>query len=467
MKSMKLGMIWVLVGMGLAMLLSVGVLGSAQSVSAQDSTDPVLAGAGDIASCARKGDEATASLLEGINGTVATLGDNAYESGTSQEFANCYDNYKLPSEGGGVFDPARTYYWGKYKALTKPAVGNHEYETPGSSASSGASGYFGYFGNAASPTEPGCTVNCKGYYSYDLGSWHMVVLNSNCAEVGVGGCGAGSPQEVWLRNDLANTTNKQCTLAYFHHPRFSSSGIGNNSAVQPFWKALYDAGAEVVLNGHAHNYERFAPQTPDGQLDQAQGIREFVVGTGGRSLNSFVTPYQNNSEVRLTDNSVPPGNYGVIKLTLHPAGYDWQFVTIDGKVPDSGSATCHGAPPTSTIDRPGPPSVTGTDPGTNATGVATTTNVTASFSEEMDRTTINTKTFKLFKKGTSTKIGAGITYFPDDPATTDTVEARATLDPTSSLDPGVTYKAVVTTGAMDSVGNPLPQQYQWFFTTVR
>jgi len=463
MKAMKLRVVWVLVGMGLAMLLSVGVLGSAQSVSALDSTDPVLVGAGDIASCTSTGDEATASLLEGINGTVATLGDNAYESGTSQEFAHCYDNYKLPSEGGGVFDPARNSYWGQYKVLTKPAVGNHEYYTPGSSASSGASGYFGYFGNAASPTEAGCTINCKGYYSYDLGydpgSWHVVVLNSNCDKVG--GCGVGSPQEQWLKADLAAHSNA-CTLAYWHHPRFSSSGIGNNSAVAPFWKALYDAGAEVVLNGHAHNYERFAPQDPDGNADPDYGIREFIVGTGGKSLNTFATS-RPNSEVRYN------AKYGVIKLTLHPNGYDWQFVTIDRAVlPDlESSASCHGAPPTSSTDRPGPPSITKTDPGKGATGVATTTNVTAFFSEEMDKNTINGKTFKLFKKGTSTKIGAGITYFPDDKATPDTVEARATLDPTNSLQSGVTYKAVVTTGAKDSVGNPLPQNYKWFFTTVR
>src|SRR5215204_2340063 len=458
MKAMKLRVVWVLVGMGLAMLLSVGVLGSAQSVSALDSTDPVFVGAGDIASCTSTGDEATASLLEGINGTVATLGDNAYESGTSQEFAHCYDNYKLPSEGGGVFDPARNSYWGQYKVLTKPAVGNHEYYTPGSSASSGASGYFGYFGNAASPTEAGCTINCKGYYSYDLGSWHVVVLNSNCAEVSVGGCGAGSPQEVWLRNDLAAHSNA-CTLAYFHHPRFSSSTRGNNSAMGPFWEALYEAGAEVVLNGHAHHYERFAPQTPGGQTDLERGIRQFVVGTGGKSLNSFGT-VQNNSEVRKAD------AFGVIKLTLHTEGYDWQFVTAPGAtVTDFGSGSCHSASPKPT-DRPGPPSVTKTDPGPNVTGVASTTNVTAFFSEEMMASSINTKTFKLFKKGTSTKIGAAVKYSPDDPSTAE-FDPRATLDPTSSLQNGVIYKAVVTTGAMDSVGNPLPQNYKWFFTTVR
>jgi len=449
MKFMKLRVVWILVGMGLAMLLSVGVLGSAQSVRALDSTDPVLVGAGDIASCSRTGDEATASLLEGINGTVATLGDNAYESGTSAEFSGCYD----PS-------------WGRHKARTMPSVGNHEYYT------AGASGYFGYFGNAASPTESGCTVNCKGYYSYDLGSWHVVVLNSNCAAVG--GCEKTSTQGIWLRNDLANTINKQCTLAYFHHPRFSSSGIGNNSAVAPFWEVLYEAGAEVVLNGHAHNYERFAPQNPDGQLDQAQGIREFVVGTGGRSLNSFGT-IRTNSEVRITDD-YGSGNFGVIKLTLHPTGYDWEFVQIDGTVDgtprDPGSASCHGAPPTSSTDPvPGPPTVIGTSPANNTTGIAQTANVTATFSEEMKASSIITPatTFKLVKlnsDGTTTKVTANVSY--------DAATKKAVLDPASNLSSG-TYKATVTTGAQDLAGNALDQKpniagnqsKSWKFTVVQ
>ena len=143
-------------------------------------------------------------------------------------------------------------------------MGNHEYYT------AGASGYFTYFEDRASPTESGCTVNCKGYYSYDLGTWHVVVLNSNCAEVG--GCEASSARGQWLKDDLAAHPNA-CTLAYFHHPRFTSAKLGNNSAVAPFWEALYDAGAEVVLNnGHAHVYERFAPQTPGGQADPQAGI---------------------------------------------------------------------------------------------------------------------------------------------------------------------------------------------------
>jgi hypothetical protein len=318
-------------------------------------------------------------------------------------------------------------------------VGNHEYLT------AGASGYFGYFGAAASPTEPGCTVNCKGYYSYDLGTWHIIALNSMCQNVG--GCGASSPMVTWLKGDLAAHPSS-CTLAYWHHPVFSSGAEhGSNPKMIPSWDALYAAGAEVVLSGHDHSYERFAPQTSSGVADPAQGIREFVVGTGGKSHYASDTN-------------------GVLKLTLHPSSYEWQFVPEAGKTfSDFGSASCQSASP-KPPDIPGPPSVTTTDPGTNATEVSTTTNVTAFFSEEMMASSINTKTFKLFKKGSSTKIPAGLTYFPDDP-TTDTVEARATLDPTNSLQSGVTYKAVVTTGAKDSVGTPLPQNYKWFFTTVR
>ena len=204
-------------------------------------------------------------------------------------------------------------------------------------------------------------------------------------------------------------------------------------------------------------------------MDQAQGIREFVVGTGGRSLNSFSST-RNNSEVRITDDYVNvtddlgKGKFGVIKLTLHPGSYEWKFVQIDGTVDgmdrDPGSASCHGEPTSTTDPVPGPPAVISTSPAT----IATTANVTATFSEEMKASSIITpaKTFKLFKKGSTTKIDATVTYpDPNSPSYT------AKLDPNNSLDPGVTYKAVVTTGAMDTVGNPLPQNYKWFFTTAR
>ena len=266
-------------------------------------TDPVFVGAGDIASCASSGDEATASLLDGIPGTVYTLGDNAYDSGTDDEFANCYNSS-----------------WGRHKARTRPSVGNHEYLTPG------ASGYYNYFGAAAGESS-------KGYYSYDLGAWHIVALNSMCQNVG--GCGASSPMVTWLMGDLA-TNPSSCTLAYWHHPVFSSgSEHGNNPKMIPSWDALYAAGADVVLSGHDHDYERFAPQTSSGVEDPEGGIREFVVGTGGGSPRAFGT-IRANSEVRNSDTN------GVLKLTLHATSYEWQFVPASGKTfADSGSSNCH------------------------------------------------------------------------------------------------------------------------------
>jgi PKD repeat protein len=264
--------------------------------------DVTFVGAGDIAACNSSGDEATAALINGIPGTVYTTGDNAYETGTATEFANCYG----PS-------------WGQFKARTRPAVGNHEYGTPN------ANGYFGYFGAAAGdPT--------KGYYSYDLGAWHIVVLNSNCSEIG--GCGVGSAQETWLRQDLATNTDA-CTLGIWHEPRFNSGVGGGATFMVPLLQALYDDGAEVVLNGHMHFYERFAPQTPAGVANAATGIRQFTVGTGGKSLAGFAT-IAANSEIR--DNQT----FGVLRLTLHANGYTWQFVPVAGKTfSDVGSGFCH------------------------------------------------------------------------------------------------------------------------------
>lgn len=268
------------------------------------SGDPVLVGAGDIASCSSSGDEATANLLDNISGTVFLLGDNVYDSGTATEYTNCYG----PS-------------WGRHKARTKPSPGNHEYNT------ANATGYYGYFGNAAGdPT--------KGYYSYDVGSWHIIVLNSNssCATIS---CALGSAQDTWLRADLAANT-RTCTLAYWHHPRFNSGAShGNNTAVANFWNALYQYGADVVLNGHEHVYERFAPQKPDASADPVNGIRQFTVGTGGRSHYTFGT-IQPNSQVR------NGSTYGVLKLTLHATSYDWQFVPVAGATfTDSGTGSCH------------------------------------------------------------------------------------------------------------------------------
>jgi hypothetical protein len=269
--------------------------------AAQGQAFPVMVGAGDIAACDSRGDEITAALLDRIEGTVFTTGDNAYERGTDQEFRECYD----PS-------------WGRHRTRTRPSVGNHEYGTPG------AAGYFRYFGAAAG--EPG-----RGYYSYSLGAWHLVVLNSNCRIVA---CDAESEQVRWLRADLAAHPTR-CTVAYWHHPRWGSGPHGGAESMAVIWLALYDAGADLVLAGHNHLYERFAPQDPSGRLDGARGIREITVGTGGRS-HYQVRRVAANSEVRNTD------TFGVLKVTLEPTRYTWEFVPEPGKTfRDAGATTCH------------------------------------------------------------------------------------------------------------------------------
>jgi hypothetical protein len=205
-------------------------------------------------------------------------------------------------------------------------VGNHEYLTPG------AAGYFDYFNGAGNAHGP-AGERARGYYSFDVGSWHLIALNSVCDEVG--GCHAGSPQERWLRADLA-AHPARCTLAYWHHPRFSSGLQSSSTRFIPFWQALYEAGVDVVLNGHDHSYERFAPQDPEGQLDPDHGIRQFVVGTGGGSHYGFPGVILPNSEAQNAD------TFGLLMLTLHPTRYDWEFVPMAGKTfQDSGTAACH------------------------------------------------------------------------------------------------------------------------------
>ncbi len=287
-----------------AILLAVGC-GSNRTPSPEDADPPVVVAAGDIATCSRTGDEATASLIGGIDGTVLALGDSAYPDGSAEDFEECYD----PT-------------WGRFKDRTKPAPGNHEYHTPG------AQGYFDYFGKAAGDPD-------KGYYSYDLGAWHLIALNSNNCEGALGGCGVSSPQVRWLKADLAKN-EKKCTLAYFHHPRYSSGEEhGNNPEVKPFWEVLYEAGADVVLSGHEHNYERFAPQDSYWKADPERGIREFVVGTGGNSHYEILDALP-NSEIHNDD------TYGVLKLTLHPKSYEWRFLPVaGGEFTDSGDDQCH------------------------------------------------------------------------------------------------------------------------------
>jgi hypothetical protein len=284
-------------------LLGSEMLGIAPVQAPLAAGDAVLVGAGDIASCDSDGDEATAALLDTIDGTVFTVGDNAYNAGTAAEFARCYE----PS-------------WGRHKARTRPSPGNHDYGTRG------AAGYFTYFGTAAGDS-------AKGYYSYDLGAWHIIVVNTNCWAIG--GCQAGSPQEQWLRTDL-EAHPRTCTLAYWHHPRFSSGAVhGSNIALQPIWQALYNANADLVISGHDHVYERFAPQDPSGKADPQRGMRQFVVGTGGNKLYGFGKPVA-NSEVRNAT------TLGVLQVTLHATSYDWAFIPVPGKMfSDSGSANCH------------------------------------------------------------------------------------------------------------------------------
>ena len=266
--------------------------------------DPVLVGAGDIANCSRSQDTATARLLGSIPGTVFTAGDNVYTHGSASEFTNCYG----PT-------------WGQYKSRTRPAAGDEDYET------AGATGYRGYFGSRAAPSG-------KTYYSYSIGAWHAVVLDTDCSDVG--GCGSTSPQAKWLRSDLAAHPTA-CTIAIFHHPRFSSAQSKPDGRSVTFWQILYQYGAEVIVSGHRHQYERFAPQTPTGAAS-SKGIREFVVGTGGAALVGFSTVAP-NSQVRNSS------TYGVLKLTLHPSSYDFGFVPIAGQsFRDSGSASCHGKP---------------------------------------------------------------------------------------------------------------------------
>jgi hypothetical protein len=297
-----------------------------------------LVGAGDIAECSQDNNaQATAALLANIPGTVLALGDNAYPDATRPQYANCYDNYRLSD--GSVYDATRTFWWGKYKDRTMPVVGNHEYHI-----SKVAQPYFDYFSAVNGFKQPPAPVPNttrnpglkpgKGYYSYDRGSWHIVALNSNCNKVG--GCEKASAQGKWLRNNLANT-NKQCTLAYFHHPLYSTGNNIPNPKVKPLWQILYNNGAEVIVNGHAHRYERFAPITSRGTTDLQNGIRQFVAGTGGAPGGSEIY-YDQAPGVE----KVQTGTSGVLKLDLSAGAYSWEFVPIAGQTfTDAGTGSCH------------------------------------------------------------------------------------------------------------------------------
>jgi hypothetical protein len=317
---------------GLALLLTItwltAVPTAVQRVSAAG--DPTIAAAGDIACdpldsnfnggvgtgiyCMQ---QATADLLVGHGySAVLSLGDNQYYCGSLSAYQQVYDNT-----------------WGQLKSITHPVTGNHEYLTQGGSepatgcdqSNLGGAGYFGYFGSAAGTAG-------QGWYSFDIGAWHLIALNSNCTDAG--GCGPSSPQGKWLAADLAAHPN-QCTLAYWHIPLFSSGGRANSNS-QAFWNALYAAHVDLILNGHDHIYERFAPQAPDGTADPVNGITQITVGTGGANHTSIaaVAP---NSLVINTD------SFGVLALTLHPSSFSWSFQHATGTFTDSGTTSCHAA----------------------------------------------------------------------------------------------------------------------------
>jgi hypothetical protein len=261
----------------------------------------VLVGAGDIAGCERRRGEATAKLLDGIAGTVFTAGDNAYPNGATREFIECYG-----------------MSWGRHRNRTRPAPGNHDYGSPQ------AAPYFQYFGANAGPAG-------RGYYSYDLGAWHIVSLNSN-----PDAASWGAAQEEWLRQDL-KAKPASCVLAYWHHPRFSSGKKhGDHPHLNALYKILYQYGVSVLVSGHDHIYERFAPQNPEGKAD-AKGVRQFIAGTGGAPLY-LIGAVKPNSEVRDGD------THGVLVFTLNPTSYEWDFRPVAGQTfRDRGSAGCVGS----------------------------------------------------------------------------------------------------------------------------
>lgn len=280
-----------------------------------DSADPLIVAVGDIACppsdkgplheftlvevCRQMETSELALQIDGL-AAVLTLGDNQYPTGALGDFQSSYDRS-----------------WGRLKSMTHPSIGNHE---------GLGEGYYTYFGAAAGPRE-------HGYYSFDIGAWHVIALNSN-SECRMVACDSTSAQLAWLREDLA-THPSLCTLAYWHHPRFSSGRHQNNKVMSAIWEALYAAGVDLALSGHDHDYERFAPLDADGRVDALGGIRSFIVGTGGARHTEFGI-IKNGSQVRNSD------TFGVLKLILHPTSYEWEFVPEAGKTfTDKGKGRCH------------------------------------------------------------------------------------------------------------------------------
>ena len=394
--------------------------------------DPVIAAAGDIAcdptdvnfqggngtsaNCRQK---YTSDLLVNANpAAVLALGDNQYFCGGYQAFHQSYD-----------------LSWGRLKAITHPVVGNHEYLVAGgtgcSMANAAAAGYFQYFGAAAG--NPG-----QGYYSYDIGAWHLIALNSNCTDAG--GCAPGTPQGNWLEADLTAHPNS-CVLAYWHIPLFSSGGRQANNS-KTFWQALYNHHADLILNGHDHIYERFAPQTSAGVADAVQGIRQFTVGTGGAD-HTTITVIAANSQLRNTD------TYGVLMLTLHPTSYDWQFVPEAGKTfTDSGSATCHfssAATLTPTNTSTSAPSDTPTPTSTNSPVPSNTPTPTSTFTPTASDTPTPTSTNSPAPSNTPTSTGVPPTPTPTATQSSSSITFLPTADAyVYSVNPDTKFGTVTT-----------------------
>jgi hypothetical protein len=454
-------------------------------------TTPVtLVGAGDIADCSYANDEGTAQLLGSTlrsltpdhslpplaQARAIAMGDNAYPRANRTQYANCYDNYNLDSSWS-TYNPSRPDWWGNddYIKLTMPVLGNHEYMNSDDPTIK-SQPYFDYFSAqngfrppaAPVPNDPvndnnhGLTFG-EGYYSYDLGSWHIVALNSNCDKVG--GCDASSPQGQWLQRDLANHP-VQCTLAYFHHPIYATANGTNTLNVKPLWDTLYAKGADVILSGHAHRYERHARMTPEGLVEPANGIRQFVVGTGGEPGGSVIDPNQvpkNVLEKVVLD-------FGVIKLDLDVGSYSWAFIAADGTangtVKDSGTEQCHGVPGSAGAT---PPTVKNVAPGNGGSDVPIGSNVTATFSEAMDEASVETPGNFTLTKPDGPDVGSD----PDPVTATSVVydsnSNTVTFDPNGNLDYSTTYTATVKGGAngvKDAAGNPLSADEVWTFTTV-
>jgi hypothetical protein len=258
-------------------------------------TTTVLLAAGDVGVCGSRPALETGLLLDSLEGTILAVGDLAYRHGTAEDFANCYDPV-----------------WGRHKARTRPSPGNHEYE------SSGAQPYYDYFGTQAGPSG-------QGYYSFRSGDWLVLSLNSNLP---IGGTTA---QGQWIRSELTAYTSR-CALAYFHHPLYSSGPNGDNARLAGLWQMLYELGVDVVVSAHEHLYERYAPMSPDGQRNDARGIRQFIVGTGGAGLYTVMRRHP-QSERQIVA-------HGLLQLTLNPQGYSWVYIQIDGARSDIGSDVC-------------------------------------------------------------------------------------------------------------------------------